>query len=63
MQQAGNDQVRVIAGRHMGSQRAPAQDIVPGEGHEHCMLDIVIERIAVADAFQRDARDRRNCFG
>ena len=30
------------------------------EGDQHRVLDIVVQRIAVADAFQRDAGDRRN---
>jgi len=40
--------------------RAAAQDVVACQGHQHGMLDIVIERIAVADALDRNSRDRRH---
>ena len=56
--EAGNDQVRVVGGRHVGVQRAAAQDVVAGQRHQHGVLDVVVERVAVADAFERDARDR-----
>jgi hypothetical protein len=44
----------------MGVQRAAAQDVVPGQCHEHSVLDIVIECIAVADAFEGNPGDRRH---
>ena len=41
-------------------QRAAAQDLVAGERDQERMLDVVIERIAVADAFEREAGRGRN---
>ena len=41
-----------------GARGAAAQDVVAGERHQHGVLDIVIERVAVADAFDGDPRDR-----
>ena len=38
----------------------PAHDVVAGERDQHGVLDIVVERVAVADAFERDPRDRRH---
>jgi hypothetical protein len=58
--QAGDDHMGIVFGRHMGVQRAAAQDVVPGQCHQHRVLDIVIERVAVADAFQRNPGDRRH---
>ena len=57
---ACNDQVRVILGWHVGMQRSAAQNVVACKGDQHGVLDIVVQRIAVADAFQRDAGDRRH---
>jgi hypothetical protein len=57
---ACNDQVRVILGRHVGMQCSAAQNVVPCKGDQHGVLDIVVQRIAVADAFQSDAGDRRH---
>ena len=56
--QAGDDDVGIVLGRHVAVQRAAAQDFVTGQGHQHGVLDIVIERVAIADAFERDAGDR-----
>lgn len=41
-------------------QRAAAQNVMAREGDQHRVLDIVVQCIAVADAFQRDAGDRRD---
>jgi hypothetical protein len=56
----GNDHMRVVGRWHVRMQCPAAQNIVTGERDQHRVLDIVIERVAVADAFQRDARDRRH---
>src|SRR5262249_29615018 len=58
--QTSYDEMRVIVGRSGGEQRPAPHDIVPDQGHEHCVLDIVVERVTVADAFQRKPRDRWN---
>jgi len=39
-------------------QRAAAQDIVPRQRDQHRVFDIVVERVAVADAFGGYPRDR-----
>jgi hypothetical protein len=60
MSQTTDDDVRVVARQQAGVQRSASEDFMAGERHQHGVLDIVVERIAVADAFQRDAGDRRN---
>ena len=52
----------VVACRRVGAQRAATQDVVSGERDQHRMLDVVVEGVAVADAFQRDAGDGRHQF-
>ena len=41
-------------------QRTAAHDVVPGKRHQHGVLDIVVECIAVTNALERDTRDRRH---
>ena len=36
---------------------------MPGKGHQHRVLDIVIQRVAVADAIQGQSGRERNNFG
>jgi hypothetical protein len=55
VRQARHDQVGVVVRRHVRVQRPPAHDVMTGEGHQHGVFDVVVERVAVADAFQRDA--------
>ena len=43
-------------------QRSSGQDVVPGKGDEHRVLDVVIQRVAVTDAFQRDLGRKRKRF-
>ena len=50
----------VVFHADMGVQCTPAQDIVSRQRDQHRMLDIVVKRIAVADAFERDAGRRRH---
>ena len=57
---AGDDEIRIFERRRIDQQRAPLEDVVAGQGDEHRMLDIVEERVAVADAFQRELRRERN---
>src|ERR1700704_680495 len=42
----------IVRGRRP-HQRASDQNVVPGKGHEHRVLDIVVQRVAVADAIER----------
>jgi hypothetical protein len=57
---ACKDEMRVILRRHVGVQRPAAQNVVACQRDQHCVLDVVVERVAVADAFERDTGDRRN---
>src|SRR3977135_2615568 len=52
--------MRVVMRRHTGVERLPAQNVMPCEGEQHRMLDVVIERVAVANAFKRNASDGRH---
>ena len=62
MGQAGDDDMGIVFRRHMGVERAATQDVMAGECDQHGVLDIVIERVAVADAFDGNARDRGHHF-
>jgi hypothetical protein len=54
--EARDDEVGIIVGMRGNEERAPFHDVVPGQCHQHRMLDIVIEGIAVADALERKSR-------
>src|SRR5262249_8424563 len=54
--EARDDEVGIIVGSCGNEERAPFHDVVPGQRHEHRMLDILIEGIAVADALERKSR-------
>ena len=60
--EGGDDKMGVIGRWHVRVQRPAAQDVVASERHQHGVLDVVVERVAVADALQRDARDRGHDF-
>jgi hypothetical protein len=50
--EARQDEIGVV-GRVVVPQHRPShQDVVAGEGHEHGVFDVVIQGVAVADAFQ-----------
>ena len=48
--------IEIVFGRHVSVPRAPAHNA--DERHQHGMLDILIERVRIADAFDGDAGDR-----
>ena len=50
-------------GVEFDQQRAPLEDVVAGQGDEHRMLDVVVEGVAVANAFQGKLRREGNDFG
>ena len=52
MGETGHNEVRIVADRGGSLQRPPDQDVVADQRHQHGVLDIVIERVAVADALQ-----------
>src|SRR3984957_3415656 len=60
MGEAGDDEVRVVVRSRVGEKRAALEDIVARERNEHGVLDIVIKGVAVADAFEREARREWN---
>jgi hypothetical protein len=59
---AGGNEVGVINRLNGHEQRPPLHDVMARERDEHGVFDIVIERIAVADAFKRESDKRRNQF-
>ena len=58
VQQAGDQEMGVIARRRRRQKRPALHDVVADQRHEHRVLGIVIERVAVADAFEREPRHR-----
>src|SRR5882724_5445294 len=60
VEQAGYDDMGVIIRGQIIVQRATAEDVVSREGHQQRVLDIVVQRVAVSDAFERDASRRRH---
>jgi hypothetical protein len=63
MQQTGDEDVRKVDGIGRGEKRAAFHDVVADLGHKHRVLDVVIQRVAVADAIQcQPGRERKN-FG
>src|SRR5215472_13868989 len=63
MQQTGDEEVRDIAGIGRSQQGAALHDVIADERDQHRVLDIVIKRIAVADAFKCDSGNRWDQFG
>ena len=58
MEKTGDDDVRVVVRGHLIVERTTAEDVVSRKRHQHRMLDIVVERVAVSNAFERQARPR-----
>ena len=44
-------------------ERPSPHDVISGERHEHRMFDVVVERVAVADALKGKSGSRWNEFG
>ena len=55
--------LRVVVRGRSGQQSAPFEDVVAGQGDEHCVLDVVVKGVAVADAFEREPRGERDDLG
>src|SRR3954462_15806387 len=55
MGQAGQNKVGIVSRRDRTLQRAADQYVVTDHSHEHRMLDVVIQRVTVADAFKRQS--------
>ena len=53
----------IIGGRGRHQQRAALHDVVADERHQHGVLDSVIERVAVADTFEREPGNPRDKLG
>ena len=58
--EAGNDDMGIVIRGHVVVQRAAAQDVVSRQRDQHRVLDIVVERVAVSDAFKRQSRGARH---
>jgi hypothetical protein len=52
MQQAGDNQVRIVVWLQALGQHSPVENAPPNESDEEGVLDVVIEGIALAEAFQ-----------
>src|SRR6185437_4998219 len=52
MDQASQDEVGIVLGGSRTRERTPDQDVMASQYNEHGVLNVVIKRIAVADAFQ-----------
>jgi hypothetical protein len=61
--QAGDDEMRVVIRGRVGQERPALEDVMAREGDEHRMFDIVVEGVAVADAFERKPRRERDDLG
>ncbi len=61
--QAGDDQVCVVAWRRLGEQRAPDKNVMSGKRHQHGVFDVVIKRIAVGNALERELGRERDQLG
>ena len=51
--EAGNDEMRIITGKCGNEKGASLHDVLPGQRHEHRVLDVVIEGVAVTRRVER----------
>ena len=63
MEKAGDDEVSVVRGLDPVREAASSQDIAADDGHEHGMLEGVVEGVAPADVLDRDLRQRSQTLG
>ncbi len=56
VQQAGADQVHIVGRLDTLRQDPAAQDVAADGGHQHRMLEIVVERVALGDRLDRASR-------
>src|SRR6516165_4658723 len=63
MQQTGDEEVRDITGIGRAQQSAALDDVITHERDQHRVLDVMIKRIAIADALKSDSGNRRDQFG
>jgi hypothetical protein len=63
VQKAGDDQVTVILRFERLRQGAAEQDVAADRGHQHGMLEVVVEGVAPSDALDRDSRQRAHALG
>ncbi len=63
MQQAGDDEVRVVIRLDALGQHPAPEDVPPDEGDEEGVLDIVVQGVALAEAFERNPRDAVDALG
>ena len=60
VREARENEIGIIPGRGLALQRAADQDVMADEGNQHGMLDFVVQRVAVSDAFQSDVSGVRH---
>jgi hypothetical protein len=63
MRQTSDDEVRIIGRRRRHQQCTTLEDVVSRQSDEHRMLNVVVEGIAVADAFEGQLGGKRDDFG
>ena len=63
MQQAGDDQVRVVVRLETLGQDPAVEDVPPDECDQESVLDVVVEGIALAQALDRDPRGAAEPLG
>jgi len=57
---AGNNHMRIVDRSHVAVQRATAENIVSRKRYKQRMLDVVVESVAISNAFERDTSRRRH---
>jgi hypothetical protein len=63
VQQAGDDEMAVIVRFDATGERKALQQVATDQGHEKGVLEIVVERIAPANAFNGATGERSQSFG
>ena len=63
VQQAGDDKMGEVGRLRRHQQRAALDDVVAGKRHQHGMFDIIVKRVAIADALERKPRHRGDKLG
>src|SRR5258708_24801250 len=62
MGKARQNEICIIACCGWPRHRSPHQDVVPGKRNEHCVLNVVIQGVAVTNALQCESSCRRKKF-
>jgi PP-loop superfamily ATP-utilizing enzyme len=63
MQKARDKEVRIVAWCRVCEERPTLYDVISNQCNEHRVLDVVVEGVAVSNAFERKTGYRWNEFG